>query len=144
MRAITKRNRGISFEQVVGELNLYLKGWLGYYGAVSSANTFISLDGWIRRRLRQYVFKQWKKSYNRFRRLKALCPAYFRCPDDSITLDWVRLCWACAKTDSYWRAANNPAIKQGLSNRWFAEQGLYSLADGWNERWREGVPTAGC
>lgn len=144
VRAITKRNRGISFEAMVAELNLYLRGWLGYFGAISSDNILQGLDEWIRRRLRQYVFKLWKKRYNRFRMLRTMCPAYLRCPDGSVTLDWVRACWSTAMTNSYWKASGSYAMNQALSIGWFKGRGLYSLVDGWNERLRKGVPTAGC
>lgn len=142
--AITKRNRGVSFEQVIEELNQYTRGWMGYFGITSSDNLFKKLDEWIRRRVRQFLFKSWKKRYNRFRKLKSLCPEQWKCPDGSITLDWVRACWSTAMRGSYWQASNTLAMKQGVSNRWLSNQGMYFLVNGWNERHRQGVPTAGC
>lgn len=142
IRQITKRNRGISLETMLKELETYMRGWISYYGATTSDNLFKQLDMWIRRRVRQFIFKQWKKRYKRFRALKALCPAYLRMPDDSVSLEWVKLCWSGAMQDSYWHASNNPAVKKGLSNMWLSEHGLYSLVEGWTAR--KGVPTAGC
>lgn len=54
VRAITKRNRGISFEDMLRELNLYARGWMGYFGLATSDNLFKRLDTWLRRRVRQY------------------------------------------------------------------------------------------
>ena len=144
VRAITKRNRGISFEDMLCELNRYTRGWMGYFGLATSDHQFKILDTWMRRRVRQYQFKLWKKKQNRYRKLKALCPAGMRCPDGSVSETWDIKCKGASKHDSYWRGSNSPAVKQGMSNRWLSEQGMFFLVDGWNERYRKGAPTAGC
>ncbi len=144
IRTITKRNRGISFEQMVRDLDLYTRGWLGYFGAVSSSNKLAELDKWIRRRLRQFMFKQWKRKYNRLRKLRSMCSAYLRCPDGRAVREWIRSCWGTAMTNSYWEASNTSAMNSALPVNWFREQGVYSFVDGWNERLRKGVLTAGC
>lgn len=142
VRLLTKRNRGRSLQAIISELNLYLRGWAGYFGIATSKNMLEDLDRWIRRRIRQYVFKQWKKPYNRFRNLMKGCPAYMLGPNGEIPLDWVKVCWGVAKASSYWKASRNPVIHNILSNKWLEEQGLYSLVDGWakvKERYRTAV-----
>jgi len=66
-REITRRNRGVSLEQVVTELNRYIRGWLGYYGFCEARYVLRDLDSWIRRRLRSFIWKQWK-TFRRRRR----------------------------------------------------------------------------
>ena len=144
VRVITKRNRGISFEDMLCELNLYTRGWMGYFGLDTSDSQFKELDQWIRRRVRQYQFKLWKRKPNRYRELKALCPLNMRCPGGSVSAEWDIRCKGASKHDSYWRGSNSQAVKQGMSNRWLSERGMFFLVDGWNERHREGAPTAGC
>ena len=76
IREITKRNRGRRLEQILGELKTYERGWLGYF-AIGLANYRAGkFDAWIRRRIRQYIFKQWKTPKNRVRNLKALTPGW--------------------------------------------------------------------
>jgi RNA-directed DNA polymerase len=136
--AITKRNRGISVEGMLSELNSYTKGWIGYFGACSSDYAIKTLDEWMRRRVRQYIYKQWKKKYNRVRNLKRLCPDYLRTPVGSVTIEWVKMCWGAVRTDSYWHAAKSKAISQALTKRYLKGQGMYFLMDGWSavqERW---------
>lgn len=128
---ITKRNRGRSFGQILTEMNTFLRGWIGYYGTVTSRNIFGLLDRWIRRRLRQYVFKQWKKPYTRFRNLRDMAPPDHRGPEGSISTDWISQCWGVAKMPSYWRASRTPIMHTAMDSNWFEEQGLYSLNDGW-------------
>lgn len=60
IREITSRVRGRKLSDIVQELNLYLKGWQGYFGYCETRSVLKELDGWIRRRLRAYIWKQWR------------------------------------------------------------------------------------
>lgn len=136
--AITKRNRGVSLERVLSELKSYMKGWIGYFGVCPSDNTLKMLDDWVRRRVRQYAYKQWKTKYNRVRNLKRLCPKYFRASDGAVLLEWTKVCWGVVRSNSYWHAVRNPAVHQAMSNSWLKEQGMFYLLDDWSavkERW---------
>jgi RNA-directed DNA polymerase len=61
IRARTKRTCGRSLQQVIEDLNPMLIGWFGYFKHASS-NTFKSVDGFIRRRLRAILRKQQKRA----------------------------------------------------------------------------------
>jgi len=73
VRRITKRNRGVSLEQVISELNSSLRGWINYY-----ARSFMlkklkdKLMPWVRRKIRQYAYKIWKTAKNRKHKLRQL------------------------------------------------------------------------
>ena len=72
IREITFRSRGVAFSVVVQELNAYIRGWINYY-ARSNILTYIKEKApWIRRRLRQYLWKQWKTPGNRRDNLREL------------------------------------------------------------------------
>ncbi|NBB81638.1 MAG: group II intron reverse transcriptase/maturase [Verrucomicrobia bacterium] len=72
IREITKRKGGRSLQAVIRELNEYLRGWWGYFGSAESFGLLAGLDGWIRRRLRSLVWKQWKNRRTRVRNLVKL------------------------------------------------------------------------
>ena len=72
VRELTGRVKGRSLEQVIEVLAIYLRGWLGYFGFCETPSVLKELDGWIRRRLRALLWKQWKRSTARYRRLRAL------------------------------------------------------------------------
>jgi len=59
IREKTKRSRGVSVEQIIGELNPSLIGWFGYFKHARST-TFRGVDGFVRRRLRAVLRKQMK------------------------------------------------------------------------------------
>ena len=70
IRAITKRNRGVSIQQVLEELNMVTRGWINYF-RIAGCKTFLArLDGWIRIRLRTYIWKQWQFIRTRIKKLK--------------------------------------------------------------------------
>ena len=72
IREITSRSRGDAFSAVVQELNAYIRGWINYY-ARSNIHSYIKEKAaWIRRRLRQYLWKQWKTPSNRRDKLQEL------------------------------------------------------------------------
>lgn len=60
VRTLTSRMRGRNVKAVITELNSYLNGWRGYFGFCETPSVLKELDGWIRRRLRCYLWKQWK------------------------------------------------------------------------------------
>jgi RNA-directed DNA polymerase len=59
IREITRRTRGRKLDDIVQELNLYLRGWRSYFGFCETRSVLKDLDGWIRRRVRAYIWKQW-------------------------------------------------------------------------------------
>lgn len=69
VRDITARKRGRSLQQVINELNTYLRGWWGYFGIIESRNRLRPLAHWIRRRLRALLWSQWKNRRTRVQEL---------------------------------------------------------------------------
>ena len=60
IREKTRRSRGASLKDVVGDLNRTLRGWFGYFKH-AHPSIFVELDGFIRRRLRALLRKQQKR-----------------------------------------------------------------------------------
>ena len=70
VRQLTSRSGGRSLQQVIDQLNQYLKGWWNYFGKAEVAAGFKSINYWIIRRIRAIVWKQWKNYRTRIRELK--------------------------------------------------------------------------
>jgi RNA-directed DNA polymerase len=60
IRAKTRRTRGDSLERIIADLNRTLRGWFKYFKH-AHPRTFITIDGFVRRRLRSILLKQTKK-----------------------------------------------------------------------------------
>ena len=72
IREITKRNRGVSLERVIFELNSLMRGWINYYSRRAIKRKLKDIMEWTRRRVRQYAYKIWKTSKNRKHQLRLL------------------------------------------------------------------------
>lgn len=115
IRSITKRNRGLKFEQIIKELNQVIQGFGVYFRCCTTwLNMFKSLDVWIRKRLRCYALKQHQRRYATFRFLR------------SIGVNEGQA-WNAVMYRSWWSMANYVPVTQAMGIRWFAEQGLRSL-----------------
>ena len=69
IREITGRNRGVSLEQVIEELKRYLRGWQSYFGFCQTPSVMRDLNSWIRRRLRCFIWKKWRRWKTRYSEL---------------------------------------------------------------------------
>lgn len=119
VRDLTKRNRGVSFEQVVKELNLVIRGWANYFFLANSWLSVIrDLDGWVRRKLRCYRLKQlgWRYPIFKFLRSQGI--------DENMSWNVVMY------TRSWWRMSNKQAVTKAMNLRWFSSIGLESLLSG--------------
>lgn len=112
VREITRRGRALG--EVVTELNRYLRGWLGYYRHTGCPGQLAQLDGWIRRRLRRYIWRAWQRPKRRYRIMRAhgVEP---------------RHAWRVVHFGP-WRASRSQAVSQVLSNAYFTRLGLYRLS----------------
>src|ERR1700730_10224570 len=67
IRDMTRRTRGASLPQVVNDLAPYLLGWRGYFGFCQTPTVLTTLAASSRRRLRSYLWRQWRNGPNRFK-----------------------------------------------------------------------------
>jgi group II intron reverse transcriptase/maturase len=72
LRPLLKRSRGQSLTTTIQKLNPVLRGWANYYRLTASKRSVEALDGWIRRRLRLILWRQWKRVFTRARHLMRL------------------------------------------------------------------------
>ena len=113
VRALTPRNAGRSIRVIIADLNLYLRGWVGYYG-VARDWFFRSMMSWIRRRLRAIKLKQWGCR-------KAVRKALIRAGVAPARASKIAL------RRFTWRTAGSPTAHLALPNRWFIKRGLFDL-----------------
>jgi RNA-directed DNA polymerase len=117
VREITRRNRGVSFEQLVKELNSFLTGWVTYFRFAKAKSVLAGLGGWLRHKLRCVRLKQRKRAKSIAKFLHGLGVPWDRC--------WTTA--ACGK--GWWRMAESPAAHEGMNLAWFTAQGLVNPTD---------------
>ena len=68
-----RQGRGRNVGRFIREtLNPLLQGWMNYFHLSETKRFAETLDGWIRRHLRCMIWRQWKRSTTRFKRMRAL------------------------------------------------------------------------
>ena len=72
LKLLTKRNRGRNVRGVMREVKVFIRGWIGYFRAAGMKRTMMSLDEWLRRRFRMYIWKKWKKPKMKVTNLRKL------------------------------------------------------------------------
>ena len=120
VRYLTKRTRSGKLEQILEEVNRYVTGWIGYYRLADTPSMFEDLDGWIRRRLRQLIWKRWKRNTTRYRELVKL----------GVPKQWAQ---EGAGGKSPWHISASPVINQALSNAYWHNSGLKSMKERYQE-----------
>jgi len=69
IRQTLRGARGQSLGQVLDQLNPVLRGWVSYFRLTEERGVLEELDGWIRRRLRTLLWRQWKRPFTRAQQL---------------------------------------------------------------------------
>jgi RNA-directed DNA polymerase len=72
IRELLRSGRGRSLAHTIETLNPLLRGWINYFQLAQSKQALEDLDGWVRRRLRCLLWRQWKRPRTRGRKLVAL------------------------------------------------------------------------
>jgi RNA-directed DNA polymerase len=70
IRELMRKGRGWNIERVVEELQPLMRGWIEYFKYAQVKGTFEELDGWVRRKLRCILWRQWKQPSTRKKRLR--------------------------------------------------------------------------
>jgi RNA-directed DNA polymerase len=117
LRRLTSRRWSISMERRIRLINRFTVGWAAYYQLADGERPFRDLDEWLRRRLRQVRWKEWKRYQTRRRNLHALgIPDY-----------WARQ-WA-GSSRGYWHVAGSWILTRSLTNAYWVDQGLKGFTD---------------
>jgi RNA-directed DNA polymerase len=102
---------------MIEELAIYLKGWRGYFAFSETSTVLYRLDQWIRRRLRCFVWKQWKTGHRRYVELRK------RDVGDKLATQ------TAGSNQGPWHISMSPALSIALSDAYFDAIGLPRLSD---------------
>ena len=120
IRELTPRNWGGTLKRCIDRVNVYLRGWYGYFGHCSAQEEYWlqRYDAHVRRRLRAIQLKHWKRRRTIARKLIALGVRW--------KTAWRRV---YEGRKSLWALSIDWVANNGLRNVYFAERGLFSLVD---------------
>jgi RNA-directed DNA polymerase len=112
-----RKGRGRSLSHTIESLKPLLRGWYNYFKLVEVKNLFEELDGWLRRKLRCILWRQWKRPRTRFRKLmkRGLSEIVART--------------SAGNGRGAWWNAGAQHMNKAFPKRYFDNLGMYSFVD---------------
>jgi RNA-directed DNA polymerase len=98
------------------QITVVARGWLNYYGIADMKMNIEDLNGWLYRRIRMCIWKQWKKPRTKLRKLRGLGVP-----------EW--LAWQTANSRrGYWRTVYTAGVNMALTKERLIHWGFFDLA----------------
>ena len=117
VRTLLRGARGRSLTHTIEILNPLLRGWAAYFKLATGKRALETLDGWIRRKLRCVLWRQWKRVATRARNLRQR-----GLPEERA--------WRSATNGrGAWWNASASHMHAAYPKSWFDSLGLVSLLD---------------
>ena len=117
LKELTSRSQGRNVRIVMRNVKVYIRGWLGYFGIASMKTTMQEWDGWLRRRIRMYIWKQWKKPKARVGNLMKLGMPRWKAYRNGNS------------RKGYWAVAGSGILTHTVTNERLAQAGYCSILD---------------
>ena len=116
LRELTSRSKCGSIVRAMEKIKVYMRGWLNYFRIADMKENIGKLNGWLYRRIRMCIWKQWKLPKTRKRKLIGLGLP-----------EWVASEGAYSRK-AYWRMANTGVVNRALTKERLINWGFYDLA----------------
>lgn len=116
IRGLTKKMRGGKIKDSIQKLIMPItRGWANYFGIAEVKYTFDNLDGWIRRKIRATLWRQWKTARARLRSLRRLGLRGDKAKE------------AAYSSKGPWRLAKSHSMHYAVSNKVIEEMGYIPM-----------------
>ncbi len=117
VKEITSRNNGLGYEKLKLKLKQFITGWVNYFKLADMKKLTKAIDQWLRRRLRMYIWKRWKRIRTRYAMLKRLGLEHEKA-----------FMFACTRK-GYWRIANSPILNLTVTDNRLRKSGYTFFTD---------------
>lgn len=122
LKELTRRNRPMTFDERIEQINLLIRGWINYFKPASMVTKLESLDHWLRNRLRACIWFDWKRPEKRRRSLIRLGVE-------------PRMAYAWSRTRmGRWAVACSPILRTTITVDRLKQRGYLSMKDYYLER----------
>ena len=115
LKELTSRSQGRNVRVVMQKVKVYIRGWLGYFRIASMKITTGDWDGWLRRRLRCYIWKQWKNPRTRVKNLVKLGMPQWQAYRNGNS------------RKGYWAVAGSGILKKTITDKRLAAAGYFEI-----------------
>ena len=116
LRRLTSRSQGRKLDTVFYNIKVFMRGWLGYYGIAEMDTLMTEWNSWLRRRIRMYIWKQWKFPRTRVKNLMKLGMPEWQAYRNGNT------------RKGYWAIAGSGILQHTITNERLARRGYYDIS----------------
>ena len=115
LREEFRKGRGRALRTVITTLTPKLRGWVNYFKLAEVKGIFEKLDMWLRHRLRNIIWRQWKRVFTRAKNLMRR------------GLEWGRALKSAMNGRGPWWNSRQSHMNQAFRKKFFDNMGLVSL-----------------
>lgn len=126
LRKLTSRKRPGTFLEIITKINQTTTGWINYYGIANMKSFIETTQQWLNHRLRQLIWKRWKKIRTRYTMLRK----YDIDHEDAKKLANTR--------KGYWRISRNAIIHRAITKERLTKWGLKDMSQLYESRYLKG------
>ena len=117
LKILTSRSQGRKLETVLNNIKVFMTGWLTYFGIASIKKTMEEWNGWLRSRIRMYIWKQWKLPRTRIKNLIELGMEEWKAFRNGNT------------RKGYWAVAHSGILTHTLTDKRLAQLGYFNILE---------------
>lgn len=117
VKELTARSNGLGYERLKLKLKQFITGWVNYFKLADMKNLLKTTDEWLRRRIRMYIWKRWKRVRTRYAMLSKLGLEHN-----------TAFKFACTRK-GYWRTAISPILTSTVTNARLKQTGYVFFSD---------------
>ena len=117
LKILTSRSQGRKLETVLNNIKVFMTGWLTYFGIASMKVIMGEWNGWLRSRIRMYIWKQWKLPRTRIKNLIELGMEEWKAFRNGNT------------RKGYWAVAHSGILTHTLTDKRLAQLGYFNILE---------------
>jgi len=117
IKEITSRSNALGYDLLKLKLKQFITGWVNYFKLADMKNQLKQIDEWMRRRLRMYIWKRWKRVRTRYEMLRKLGFKH----SNAIKYANTR--------KGYWRIANSQILNCSITDARLRQAGYTFFSD---------------
>jgi group II intron reverse transcriptase/maturase len=115
IKEVTRKTSPKTFDDMIASLNSVIRGWVNYFHLSGMWAKLRDLEGWIKNRIRYFIWKKWKKPNRRMRAYIQLG----RNKEDAYA-------WSRSRLGG-WRIAQSPIMTSTVTNERLEQRGYQSI-----------------
>lgn len=117
VKELTARSNGFGYEKLKLKLKQFITGWLNYFKLADMKKLLKVTDQWLRRRIRMYIWKRWKRVRTRYAMLRKFGNNHN-----------TAFKFACTRK-GYWRIAKSPILSTTVTDARLKQAGYITFSE---------------